>query len=808
MVRYHTTLFLAQEAFLPVSRRSFLAASSLACLHHAAHTLFGSPQNEGSNEEGERLTELVDLAIGTGGHGHTYPGATVPFGMVQLSPDTYNKGWDWCSGYHRGDASMMGFSHTHLSGTGIGDMLDLLVMPGTGALRLDPGSPTAPESGYRSRFSHLHEQFEPGFYSVLLDDYGVLAELTATERCGMHRYTFPPGASGHVLVDLAHAYGGDTSSVRWASMECAADGLLLGSRSTGQWAKGRQIHFAMRLSLASPSMRMYFENRPLEPSARIASGRNLKCVVALPPHRGRVLLIKVGLSPVDPASALRNLDSELPGWDFDGVRRQAGEQWEQELSRIRIRGGTRDQRTIFYTSLYHTMLAPTLFDDVDGVYRGMDGAVHRMPAERHFYSTFSLWDTFRAAHPLYTLALGDRVPDFANCLTEMCVQSADGPPVWPLQSIETACMSGYHSAVVLAEAVVKGFCGFDIARAWPALRRRAMDDLYQDIDLYRQYGYVPCDLAQESASRTLDYAYDDWAVARIAEAVGAEQDQARLLSRAGNFEQIFDARTGFMRPRRSDGSWPVPFDPREISITRRWRDYQESNGWQATFAVQHDPARLIELLGGDAAMLRKLDGLFADSRPLPPDTPPDVAGLWGMYAHGNEPSHHIAYLYNYAGAPWKTQQRARAILDRMYTTLPDGLAGNEDCGQMSAWYVMSAMGFYAVDPVSGNYVFGSPIFDHCSVRLAGGGDLVVEAVRDSTAAIYIDRIERNGKPHTRSWFSHAEVAGGAHFRIYMSERPNPSFGSATQDRPPSRSRHADAPATSGAPGSRSRAGST
>ncbi|MGN6739998.1 GH92 family glycosyl hydrolase [Dyella sp.] len=806
-----------------VTRRRFLQGSAaaltllgtrLAPASPLAAALSAARQREpadGSLTGG--LARYVDVFIGTGGHGHTFPGATRPFGMVQLSPDTHDQGWDACSGYHQGDGSIMGFSHTHLSGTGASDMLDVLVMPAQGPVRLDPGARGRPEvnyrsqfdgmppkgvqqppvdatitpgPGYRSRYDRASEQARPGYYRVHLTDHDILAELTATARTGLHRYTFHGAGAGHLLVDLAHGFhdGDEPAKVSDALLRVVGNDTLVGSRHVHQWANGRQMHFAMKLSRPFTHATLYREDAALGDASE-ARGDHLKAALHIDDIASAPLLVKVGLSGVDIDGALRNLEAESPGWDFDATRDAALAEWEHELGRIHIDTGSDATRRTFYTALYHTMLAPTLFSDVDGRYRGMDLAVHTLPSGSHNYSTYSLWDTYRALHPLLTLVQPERVPDLVNGLIRMAAESPDGPPVWPLQGVETACMIGYHSASVVAEAITKGFDGIDVAKAWPLFRKRAMDDDYRGLPYYRKLGYIPSDKDWEAVSKTLEYTYDDWAVAHIADAAGAHDDAKALRERSRNYAHVFDAKLGFVRPRGENGQWLEPFDPRAVGHSSRWRDFTESNAWQATFLNQHDLHHYIGMFGGDAAFERKLDALFTTDSTQVGDTPPDVAGLVGQYAHGNEPSHHVAYLYAYTGAHHKTQARVRMLLQTMYADQPDGLAGNEDCGQMSAWYVLGALGLYAVDPVSTNYVFGSPLLDRAELALGGNRTLVIETIGNSTDTPYIQSVTWNGQPWTRSWISHVELAKGGTLAFTMGRTPNPAFGRDAKDRPPS-----------------------
>ena len=747
--------------------------SSLKCLLILASACALSAQD---------VTHLVNEFIGTGGHGHTHPDAMVPFGMVQLGPDTFNEGWDWCSGYHYSDSSIMGFSHTHLSGTGIGDMLDVLVMPGTGATRLVPGTREKPEEGYRSRFSHAEEKAEPGYYSVMLKDYGIQAELTATERAGIHKYTFPQSDSSHFVVDLIHGYG-QGSRNRDEELRIVDGSTLVGGRMVNGWARGRRIFFAMKFSKPFQSAELVSQGKALDAGVRQSSGNALQALIHYSTKAGEVIYVKVGISGVSTEGAMQNLDREIPGWDFAAVRQAAHTAWQRELSKILIEGGDKKQREIFYTAFFHSMEAPTLFDDVDGKYRGMDGQVHQLSAGAHNYSTFSLWDTYRAGHPLFTLTQQERVPDLVNCLIRMSEESAAGMPVWPLQGEETGTMTGYHSASVIAEAAVKGFKGIDFARAYGPMRKRALDDDFKGLAYFRKMGYIPSDKVSESATRTLEYSYDAWAVAQVAHLLGKTDDYQALLAQSRNFRNLFDKSVGFIRPRLENGDWASNFDPTATGTTKKWRDFTESNSWQGTWAAQQAPEAYIELLGSPQAFVKKLDDLFSVKVEIKGEVPADMTGLVGMYAHGNEPSHHVAYLYDYAGAPEKTQARVRDLLDHQYDNQPDGLAGNEDCGQMSAWYVISALGFYAVNPASGNYVFGSPLFDKATVNV-GNRQLIIEAKRNNPSDAFIQSVTLNGQVYDKVWFSHAAVARGGRMSFKMGSKPNPAFGTAKSALPP------------------------
>ncbi len=766
---------------IAANRRQLLGGAGLAALGSAAPGL--------ARVQGAAATK-PDLFIGTGGHGHTFPGPSMPFGMVQLGPDTDNARWDACSGYHRTDGSIMGFSHTHLSGTGIGDMLDVLVVPTRGPLELDPGKLDDPDKGYRQRFSEEHA--EPGYYRVKLES-GVLAELTVTERTGLHRYHFPKGP-GHILIDFAHMIIDVWDKgiiVDQASLAIDPDGVLTGSRRVHRWAKGRHIHFAMQLS-RKPSRVEFFgdDNKPASAGAKGVTGNKLKVALFFDEAGGDPILVKTGISAIDVAGAKAALAAEAPGWDFDRATTAARRAWTNELDSVRVEGGTPAQRTIMASALYHCFLAPTLFTDRDGRYVGMDKQVHQAPADAPAFSTYSLWDTYRALHPLLTLVQPERAAMFTRDLVRQTQQSPYGPPVWQLQGVETGCMIGWHSVSVLAEARAKGIEA-DYAAAWPNIRRRAFDRTFKDSDgslgrgYYYDLGYIPADKIWESVSRTQEYAYDDWAMAMLAEAAGAKDDADKLRERSRNYRNVLDARTRFAKPKFSDGSWWANYDPIQLGHdVKKHRDYTEANGWQATFLNQHDVYGLIDHFGGDAAFEKQLDALFNAPSTLPENAPPDISGLVGQYAHGNEPNHHVAYLYAYAGAPAKTQAMIRRLCTEMYKADPDGEIGNDDCGQMSAWFVLSALGFYPVDPVSAVYVFGSPLFDRAGVRLGQGKTLRVIARGNAADAPYVQSMRWNGKPWTRNWISHADLAKGGELEFEMGRAPS-RFGTAKADRPPS-----------------------
>ena len=769
------------------SRRKFVQLAGAAC-GSAALPLRSFAFPPGADDDDDPV-QWVDPRIGTGGHGHCFPGAAVPFGAVQLSPDTYNDEWDWCSGYHISDSSIMGFSHTHLSGTGCGDLLDFLVMPGIGPVKLQPGSRSNPDEGYRSRFSHDDERAEPGFYSVLLKDSGIHAELTATERAGLHRYTFPASDQAWLIVDLSHSYlrsGG--SSVFSAELTQPSANMLAGAHVTCAWTWKRHCYFTLQVSKQPRRIDLYSDDQLVEPTMLREGkllGGNLKAVLHFQTKAHEPILVRPGISGVSAEGAAKNLRAEQPDWNFERTRTAARSRWREQLSRIRAEFTDPDHKRIFYTALYHMSLGPTLYDDVDGQYRGMDARTHMLPPGARNYTCFSLWDTFRAAHPAYTILQTDRVPDFVNTLIRMGQQSPEGIPVWPLQGIETGGMTGYHSATVMSEAINKGIPGIDVTGAYALMLNRAMDENFRGMGYYRQLGYLPADRESESVSECLEYCYNDWAVARVAKALGKHQTAAFLVERSKNYRHGFNPSTRFIEPKLFDGSWAKPFDPIELGHSKQWRDYTESNAWQTSFGVQHDPAGLIDLYGGREPFVKRLDLLFNTSSAQPSDAPLDISGLVGQYAHGNEPSHHIAYLYTYGGAPYKTQQRVRMLMETMYHAAPDGVAGNEDVGQMSAWFVLSALGFYAVDPVGANYILGSPLVERAVIDVGKGKRLEIVVKRNHPKHVYVQAFTLNGVPQQRAWFGHAEIAGGGSILLEMGPEPNVAFGSAPEHLPPS-----------------------
>ncbi len=718
--------------------------------------------------QNKKLIDYVNPFIGTGGHGHTYPGATLPFGMMQLSPDTGIEGWDWCSGYHYSDNTIMGFSHTHLSGTGATDYADILFMPTVGNLKFLPGSKEKPEEGYRSRFKHENETATPGYYSVYLDDYKVKAELTVSIRAGLHKYTFPKTANANIIIDLKHGLdSGSDAMIKFVGMN-----KVEGMRKSHGWAKEHTVYFAAEFSRPFSNYGTVVDEN-LNDNNKEAAGKNVKGYVRFATNNGEAVLVRIGISAVSIEGARKNLNKEIPDFNFERIKDEAEKIWEKELNRIQIEGGDEDQKTIFYTALYHTLITPNLFTDVDGKYFGMDGKIHTTKGF-DYYTVFSLWDTFRAEHPLFTIIDQKRAGDFVKTILAK-YDEIGLLPVWELASNETWCMIGYHSVPVIFDAYMKGIRGFDAKSALEAMKVSAERSQHGQ-KLYRERGYIPADKENESVSKTLEYCYDDWCIAQMAKAIGAKEDYDKYNQRSLFYKNLFDKSTGFMRGKMSDGSWITPFEPKAVT-----QQYTEANAYQYNFFVPHDIKGMIDLYGGDENFVRKLDDLFAESDKLEGRFQPDISGLIGQYAHGNEPSHNFAYLYNYAGAPWKTQERIRGIMSELYSSKADGLCGNDDCGQMSAWYVFSAMGFYPVTPGQNTYAIGSPIFDKVTINLENGKKFIISTKNNSGQNKFIQIASLNGTAYNHSYITHEQIMDGGEFVFVMNDRPNKSWGVDTSE---------------------------
>jgi len=739
-------------------------------------------------------SDLVDPFIGTGGEGHTFPGATAPFGMIQLSPDTdikpFKQSYKWAAGYRYEDPTILGFSHTHFSGAGHSDLGDVLVTPAVGDdVPLEPGDPAKPGSGYRSRFSHTTEVATPGYYAVTLSDPGVRAEMTAGTRIGVHRYGFPIGKPAHLIVDLRSSIYNYPGKILWSTVRLRPDGIITGMRETRGWAPARKLYFAMRFS--APLAGHAFVNREEDIPYKgfQGPGRGDDSVAML---AGRALVarldfgalaspleVHVAISGVDEAGAIGNLASE-PG-DFDTIRSATHAAWDKALGAVRIDAAPAMRKTL-YTALYHSLLAPSVYGDADGRYRGPDDAVHKAEGFT-FHSTFSLWDTFRAEHPLLTLIQPEqRNADFVNSLVASQQHSPFGIlPVWQFNGRETWCMIGYHAVPIIADAYLKGIKGFDAKAALDAMVASADYEPYGGLGDYKKLGFVPIDREPEAASKTVEYAYDDWTIARMARSMGRLDIAERFEKRALNWRNTFDQASGFVRARKVDGSFRTPFDPTAINYGS---DYTEGNAWQYSWFMPQDEGGLIRALGGDAATVKKLDAMFDfDTSKLDYGHAEDIAGLIGQYIHGNEPSHHVAYLYNYAGAPWRTQERLKQIVDSQYKPTPQGLSGNDDLGQMSAWLVFTSLGFYPVAPGSGEYVIGRPFADRTVLDLPNGKSFTIRAERLSDKNRYVGQVFLNGKTLTRGFIRHEEIEAGGELRFVMQATPNKSWATAEAARP-------------------------
>ncbi|MFM8431928.1 MAG: GH92 family glycosyl hydrolase [Bacteroidota bacterium] len=697
------------------------------------------------------FSSMVDPMIGTGGAGHTYPGATVPFGMVQVSPDTRIDGsWEGCGGYHHSDSLLYGFSHTHLSGTGCPDYGDVLLLPFS-------GSSDAPLKKH-ARFSHANESASPGYYSVHLEDDDIDVQLTAGLRSGFHLYEFAAGKSVQVLLDLFHRDQLLDGSIRQVSTTS-----LEGYRRSEGWAKNQELYYCMEF------------DRPFTMLPATGDSTGKKRVVLVFEGSARTVRIKVGLSSVSEKNAWLNLRSDMPDWDFDKVRNSARASWNKELSKIKVNGATDVQSKIFYTALYHCMVVPNTFSDVNGEYRGRDGKIHKAVGYTH-YSVFSLWDTFRAWHPLMTLIDRKRTSDY---IKTFLAQYKEGGllPVWELWSNETECMIGYHSIPVITDAWMNGIRDFDANLALEAMRKSAESRQRYGLGNYVDGGRLTMDDEHESVSKTLEYAYDDWCIAQFAKSIGNMKVYETYMRRSQSWKNLFDESTGFIRPVKN-GGWLSPFDPYEVN-----NNFTEANAWQYTFFVPQDIPGLQAMLGGKDAFAEKLDDLFSADTKTTGREQADISGLIGQYAHGNEPSHNMAYLYDYADQPWKTQDKVRSIMDDFYKPAPDGLIGNEDCGQMSAWFVLSSLGFYPVTPGAGYFAIGTPLFPEVIVSLESGKNLTVRADEVSSKNRFITAMTVNGKVHDASFLSAEILRSGATIDFSMSDKSNKGRGLATYPHP-------------------------
>ncbi len=725
-----------------------------------------------NNQHQASVAKFVDPFIGTGGHGHTYPGATVPFGMVQVSPDNGISSWDWCSGYHYSDSIVVGFSHLHLSGTGIGDLADILFMPTNKTVDLTINTTSRDSLPYKSSYSHSNEKSSPGYYQVFLEDPKVNVELTSSLRTAYHKYTFTNNDDQSVVVDLGFAINWDKALK--SSITIEDDHTISGYRFSTGWAKNQKVFFVAKFSKPILKYTLAYNQNSID--GQYVEGEKAKAQLFFNAEGSNELLVKVAVSSVSVANAKENLDSG--GFNFEQVKTEAENTWNTALSKIEVETPVDSLKTIFYTALYHTQLAPVTFSDKNGQFRKENDSI--VTATNYTaYSTLSLWDTFRAENPLLTLIAPDKTSDIINSMLAY-YSTKKILPVWTLYANETNCMTGYHSIPVIVDAYLKGIKGFDAEKAYEAMKATMMQD-ERGLDLYKKYGYIPYNLLDESVTITLEYAFDDWCVAQMAKALGKEDDYNYFLNRSKAYQNVFDSKTGFMRGKSDDGkSWNEPFDSKH-SNHREHTDYTEGNAWQHSWFVPQDVENLVQLHGGDDIFTSRLEQLFTESSEITGENvSADISGLIGQYAHGNEPSHHIAYMFNHANKPWLTQYWVRNILDTQYNTTPNGLSGNEDCGQMSAWYVFSSIGLYPMNPASGHYEIGSPIFEKSTINLPNGKTFVIEAENVSDKNIYIKAATLNGEEFNKTSISHKDIIKGGVLHLVMSPKPNKNWGLTTK----------------------------
>lgn len=737
--------------------------------------------------------KYVDPFIGTEKMGHTYPGATVPFGMVQLSPDTdtlsysenglYNKDvYKYCAGYQYTDSTIVGFSHTHFSGTGHSDLGDILIMPTTGALRLNPGTADRHLEGFRSLFRHKTECAEPGYYSVLLDDYGIKAQLTATTRVGIHKYTFPQSDNAHIILDLVHGIYNYPGKNIWTFVRVENGTTITGYRQTNGWGRTRTQYFAIKFSKPFKSYGYKsFSNNQIykgfwrkfnqESNFPEMAAPQLRAYFNFDTNEGEEIMIRVALSPVSTDNALLNLEHEAPHKDFNLYRTLAFERWDNELRKIEIEALKDDDLINFYTSLYHSFIGTTEYMDINGEYRGIDQNVHKADGFTN-YTTLSLWDTYRALHPLFNIIQQKRNSDIMNSMLAHYDQSVHKMlPVWSHHANENWCMIGYHSVSLLADAMVKNIKGFDYEKALSAAVSTAGNKYYDGLEDYIKRGFIPEDISGNSVSKTLEYAYDDWAIAMMAEKIGNSQVFNEFILRSINYKNLFDKESGFMRPKLSDGNFKKEFDP----LDTHGQGFIEGNAWNYSLYVPHDPNGLIELMGGKRRFTEYLDTLFTMHLPDKYfENTEDISreGIMGTYVHGNEPSHHVVYLYNLTDESWKGQKHIRNILETKYKPRPDGLSGNDDCGQMSAWYIFSSLGFYPVTPGSVIYYLGSPLVKSATINLENGSKFTIEARNQSVNNVYVKRVLLNGKLLHFPYITHYDIMSGGNLVFEMSSKPH------------------------------------
>ncbi|SFI39613.1 GH92 family glycosyl hydrolase [Halpernia frigidisoli] len=745
-----------------------------------------------SNYFSQKIISYANPMTGTKNMGHTFPGATAPFGMVQLSPETdqqpyvkdgkYNpETYHYCAGYQYEDSTIFGFSHTHLSGTGHSDLGDFLIMPTVGKLNLEPGDKKIPKSGFHSQFSHSTEKAEPGFYSVMLDDYNIKAELTATERVGFHKYTFPKSTDSHIILDLmSNIYNYDGKNV-WTFVRVENDSTVVGYRETTGWARTKKVFFAMKFSKPFKSYgrkryekvdyngfyRKFNENENFPEIA----GRQIRAYFNFDTKENESIEVKFALSNTSTDGAMKNLQAEVPNWNFDQIKKQTQDKWEKELSRIQVESLNENDKKVFYTSMYHTMMSPSIYEDVDGKYLGLDQNIHQSDGFTN-YTIFSLWDTYRALHPLYNIFQPKRNNDFVHSMMAHYEQSVHHAlPIWSLYANEDWCMTGYHSVSVIADAIMKGNTDININEALTAMQSSSNLKYYDGIDSYLKYGFVPEDLSNASVSKTLEYAYDDWTIAQVAKKAENTAIENEYLKRSENYKNVYDSTSGYMRPKLSDGTFKKEFDP----MDSEGQGFIEGNAFNYGLYVPQNVPKMIEIMGGKDKFSKHLDSIF--TTPIPDkyiERNEDITrdGIIGNYIHGNEPGHHIPYLYNWTNDPWKTQEKVRLILNKMYHDGPAGLCGNDDAGQMSAWYIFSAMGFYSVLPGSNDYALGSPLVKSAVINLENGKKFTIKTENQSAENVFVKKVTLNGKEIKDHTLHYQDIIDGGTLVFYMSKKHN------------------------------------
>lgn len=723
------------------------------------------------SQEIESYVDYVNPFIGTGGHGHTYPGATIPFGMLQVSPDNGISEWDWCSGYHYSDSISIGLSHLHLSGTGIGDLYDIRMMPVNKRVDLSLPVETRDDLPYKSAYSHDKELASPGFYQVYFKDHQVNAQVTTDLRTAYHKYEYAKGDMQSVVIDLGFAINWDRAVN--TGLEITSKNTMVGYRHSTGWAKNQKVYFAIEFSKSIESYELVADGAYHEQTNKL-SGAKTAVQIFFNSGLSKALKAKVSVSSVSIENAIDNMKGHKDTFDFDYIKAKAQNTWEDKLSKIKVISSEDSLKNIFYTALYHTQLAPVTFSDRNKEFRLENDSIIKAHGYTA-YSTLSLWDTFRAQHPLLSITDKEMISDVVNSM--LAYYDVNGVlPVWTLYGNETNTMTGYHSIPVIVEAYNKGIRNFDAIKAYDAMKKTMMQDA-RGLNFYKKYGYIPYDLLDESVTITLEYAYNDWCVGQMAKEMGKTEDFEYFDQRSRAYRYLFDKETGFMRGKSSDGkSWHEPFDPK-YSAHRVHADYTEGNAWQHSWFVLHDAKDLINLHGGNEAFCQMLEQLFTESSEITGDNvSADISGLIGQYAHGNEPSHHIAYMFNLAGQPWRTQYWSRHIMNSQYSNQPDGLSGNEDCGQMSAWYVMSAMGLYPLNPASAEYQIGSPIFEKATIKVSESENFEIIAHQVSDKNIYIQSATLNGKEFNQTSISHSELIKGGKLEFLMGSEPNKSWG--------------------------------